>query len=43
MKTLTGCLALTLVVVFMGCAGSSQYMQPVTAIQGPRIDRLGHL
>ena len=35
MKTFTRCMLLTLVVVFMGCAGSSNYMQPATPIQGP--------
>ena len=35
MKVIIKWMLLTLVIVFMGCAGSSKYMQPATPIQGP--------
>ena len=35
MKTFSRGMLLALFLVFMGCAGSSQYMQPATPIQGP--------
>ena len=35
MKKFTSGMLLTLVIVFMGCAGSSKYMQSATPIQGP--------
>jgi hypothetical protein len=39
MKTFTKWVVLTLVFVFMGCTGSSKYMQPATTVQGPSPDK----
>ena len=39
MKLLTRWMLLALVAVLMGCAGSSQYMQPATPRQGPSPDK----
>jgi hypothetical protein len=39
MKTVAKWILMALVVGFVGCTGSSQYMQPATAIQGPSPDK----
>ena len=39
MKTVTNCILVLMILVFMGCAGSSSYMQPATTVLKPTSDK----